>query len=292
MFFELTSNSACQSPCFASQCISIDKHVPLTKAFRKKRKLISKPWITERILVSIKKKQKLCAKFYKIGTEAQKLFYEIYAYKLTKIKRLSKKLYLQQKIINSKRDMLKFWGIIKTLLSNNYNSSQPFSVSFNENMLTDPKDIANCFNNHFCSIGKSLVDKIDPSYPLSYRKYLQNRTKASMHFRPNTLAAEIFNVIFQGNPNKSCGFDGINAGFVKIAADVISPILAVLINACFDVGIFPSCLKIAKVVPIFETADKCQVNNFRPISLSQLFMQSCILLCLVLIILLKIGILG
>ena len=54
-----------------------------------------------------------------------------------------------------------------------------------------------------------------------------------MYFRPT--AAEIFNVIFQLNPSKSCSLDSINATFVKIAADVISPILAVLVDICFDV---------------------------------------------------------
>ena len=159
---------------------------------------------------------------------------------------------------------------MKTLLPNNHNSSQSVSVSFDGNKLTDPKDSANFFNNHFCSIGKSLADKIDYSCPLSYRKYLLNHAKASMYFRP-TSAAEIFNVIFQLNSNKSCGFDGINARFVKIATDFISPILAVLINACFDVGIFPSCLKIAKVVPIFKTADK-KFKNLKIIGLFRYYL--------------------
>ena len=41
---------------------------------------------------------------------------------------------------------------------------------------------------------------------------------------------ELHNVIFQLNSNKNCGFDSIIASFVKIAADVISLILAVLIS--------------------------------------------------------------
>ena len=166
--------------------------------------------------------------------------------------------------------MRKFWGFMKTLLPNNHYSSQPVSVSFDGNKLTHPKNMANCFINHFCSVGKSLADKIDSSCSFSFRKNLLNRTKASMYFRPAS-AAEIFNVIFQLNSNKSCGFDGINARFVKIAAEVISPILAVLINTCFDVGIFPSCLKIARVVPIFKTGNKCKVNNYRPVSLLSVF---------------------
>ena len=64
---------------------------------------------------------------------------------------------------------------MKTLLPNNHNSSQPVSVSFDGNMLIDPKDIANCFNNHFCSIGKSLADKIDSSCPFSFRKYVPSK---------------------------------------------------------------------------------------------------------------------
>ena len=79
-----------------------------------------------------------------------------------------------------------------------------------------------------------------------------------MYFR-STSAAEIFNVIFQLNSNTSCSSGSINARFVKIAADVISLILAVLVNACFDVGIFLSCLKIANVVPIFKTADNAEL---------------------------------
>ena len=37
---------------------TIDKHAPLQKISRKKRKLLSKPWITKGILVSMKNKQK------------------------------------------------------------------------------------------------------------------------------------------------------------------------------------------------------------------------------------------
>ena len=70
---------------------------------------------------------------------------------------------------------------------------------------------------------------------------------------------------------KSCGFDGINAKFVITASEVLSPILSILINACFDLGVFPSILKIAKVIPVFKAGDKGKVSNYRPISLLSVF---------------------
>ena len=54
-------------------------HAPLTKASRKKRKLINKPWITKGILVSIRRKQKLYINFFKNGIEIEKILYKTYA---------------------------------------------------------------------------------------------------------------------------------------------------------------------------------------------------------------------
>ena len=69
-------------------CIS--KHAPLIPASRKKWKLIQKPWITKRILVSDRHKHKLYTSHYLYGSESQKRSYETYANKLTNIKRLLK----------------------------------------------------------------------------------------------------------------------------------------------------------------------------------------------------------
>ena len=116
--------------------------------------------------------------------------------------------------------------------------------------VTDSTEIAVCFNKHFCSIGKSLADKIDSSRPLLQQAIY--RINALMFLRPTT-TVKIYNLIFQLNTHKGCEFDGINISFVKIAAEILSPIIAVLINACFGLGIFLSYLKIAKVLQVFTT---------------------------------------
>ena len=47
--------------------------------------------------------------------------------------------------------------------------------------------------------------------------------------------------------------------------------LAILFNACFDFGIFPTCLKTAKVVPVYKAGDINEVTNYRPISILYIF---------------------
>ena len=55
--------------------------------------------------------------------------------------------------------------------------------------------------------------------------------------------------------------------FLMAGAIVIAPILSILFNACFKFGIFPSNLKVAKIIPVFKSGEKNYVNNYRPISI-------------------------
>ena len=52
-----------------------------------------------------------------------------------------------------------------------------------------------------------------------------------------------------------------------MGGEILAPILSLCFSHAFELGIFPSIFKIAKVVPIFESGNKQIVNNYRPISL-------------------------
>ena len=91
-----------------------------------------------------------------------------------------------------------------------------------------------------------------------------------MCFSPVT-SMEVYNIINLLNPNKSCGSDSVDVKYLRSAAVVIAPVLALLCNACLTLGVFPSCLKISKVIPIFKAGDKTNVTNYRPISLLSCF---------------------
>ena len=90
-------------------------------------------------------------------------------------------------------------------------------------------------------------------------------------FLNSTSTFEIRCIINQLNINKSCGSDGIEAKFIVLASEVLSPVLAILFNACFDFRIFPTCFKTAKVVPVYKAGDINKVTNYRPISILSIF---------------------
>ena len=89
-----------------------------------------------------------------------------------------------------------------------------------------------------------------------------------------TSAFEIRCIINQLNINKSCGSDWIQAEFIILASEVLSPVLAILFNACFDFRIFPTCLKTAKIVPVYKAGDKNEVKNYKPISILSIFSKN------------------
>ena len=69
--------------------------------------------------------------------------------------------------------------------------------------------------------------------------------------------------------------DNLPTKIIQEAKEVIFPYLTDNINAAMDNYAFPEKLKEAKVCAIYKKGDKCQIMNYRPISilsaLSQIF---------------------
>ena len=103
---------------------------------------------------------------------------------MSKVKALSKKLYLKQEIVNSSHNMRKFWCIMKTLLPHKRTRVFPkYEYIHEEGQIIDtPLDIGDKFNNHFCRVGKILAEKIKPSNLNNFQQYLRNRVYSSMFF--------------------------------------------------------------------------------------------------------------
>ena len=67
--------------------------------------------------------------------------------------------------------------------------------------------------------------------------------------------------------NKSTGLDGIPCKFVRDSATIITCPLTHIINLSLIQGVVPDDLKSARVVPLFKKNDKCDVGNYRPVSI-------------------------
>ena len=88
---------------------TINTHAPLKLTSKKKQKILSKPWLTKRIIKSIRHKQSIHKSFYLLSSDEKKLFHKRYANKLTKVKQLSKQLYFENEL-NTSDNPRKMWN--------------------------------------------------------------------------------------------------------------------------------------------------------------------------------------
>ena len=71
--------------------------------------------------------------------------------------------------------------------------------------------------------------------------------------------------------NKTYGLYSFPTFLLKLSKSIISPVLAMIINMSIEQGVYPSKLKMAKIVPIFKSGDQSEPDNYRPISLLSVF---------------------
>ena len=135
------------------------------------------------------------------------------------------------------------------------------SFIIDQQKISDPKLIANHFNNFFINIGNSDTHTDNDGF----NKYLGH--EQSHNFKFDTITNnETIRIITNIKSKHSCGHDSISTALLKQIKTEVSPSITLIINQCLTTGIFPNKLKIAKVVPVFKKGDNELLNNYRPIS--------------------------
>ena len=71
--------------------------------------------------------------------------------------------------------------------------------------------------------------------------------------------------------NKKCNVNDFLPAIIKENAHLIASPMAYLLNQSLKEGKFPQLLKCANVTPIYKKGSKHDMNNYRPISLLNIF---------------------
>ena len=175
--------------------------------------------------------------------------------------------YFKVELEKSKNNAHHSWRLIKSLISSKANKSHfPEKLIRNDFETTNFHNMAEIFNDCFCTFGKNLADKFPVHKDNNFKKFLGTRISPSL-FLTSTTPLEILNRINSLKNSKSCGLDKISSYFLKVAANALAFPLSYLFNFCLKLGIFSDCLKIAKVIPIFKSGNKSDTTNYRPISI-------------------------
>ena len=124
------------------------------------------------------------------------------------------------------------------------------------------------FNDYFCTVGKNLVDKFSIHKDNNFKKFLGTQISPFLFFTPTTLL-EILNRInsLKNTVVRVVVLTRYLLIFLKVAANALAFRLSYLFNFCLKLGIFPDCLKIAKIISIFKSGNKSDTTNYFPISI-------------------------
>ena len=245
-------------------------HAPLRQVTKKERKIKNKAWLTKGILKSIKTKDNLYLKHMKDKSGKSTPHYKKYRNLLTRIKELSKTLFLRDSINKAGHDNKKLWQVINNVINNKTpkNSEIDKIIDSNSNTINNFSQISDIMNNNFVS----MVDELAKKYPYSasgnenINVDQTDRVSNSFFLRPINVT-DIKTYIKKLNISKSTRSDLPKLIFLKISIDIISPIICNIFNIFISNGFFPTSLKLAEVIPIYKSGSKTDINNYRPISL-------------------------
>lgn len=239
---------------------------PLKRLSRKKQK--DKKWLTQGIKNSIKTKHKLHQRYLDKPIDSRKENYKRYKNILTSACRTAEERYYKDLLSNKKSTVKHLWDIFGPII-NPQKRKKCHNIDklvCDGKAICDNKEIANAFNNYFVSIGSKLSDNQHTLPGSSFADYMDQRNDQSMFVSPAT-ENELRKVIQNLKGKKAAGYDEIAPWLVKTCQDTLIKPLLSIVNRSFQEGVFPSDLKIAKVIPIYKKGEKTQTGNYRPISL-------------------------
>ena len=156
-----------------------------------------------------------------------------------------------------------YWSILKAFLNNEKICCIP--PLFNPNRyITKYEDKAELFNNFFAN-QCSLINNSCVLLPLLFKR--TENVISSIDFGSDDIAKIIHNL----DPNKAHGHDMINIRMLKICGNSICKPLQLILRYCIENGKFPSEWKKANLVPVHKKSNRQTLENYRPVSASNLW---------------------
>ena len=245
----------------------------VVKKVSSSRNPVDHPWITSGIKKSCNVKRRLYQRWMsargKSNEEYYRLGYVEYRKILRKALTTAKNQFYLDKLNRNIRNSRFCWGIINNIAGKSRVKAPIQSLSINGQIITDRRALANGFNEYFSSLpsklnnnkyGDRFGDVVNSKRFLEFCKY---DSPQSLFMDP-VCPGEIGDIISSLNPNKS---SEISPRILKLLKPIFSTDLSYLYNLCFSQGIFPTCLKRAKVHPLHKKGPKSDIANYRPISI-------------------------
>lgn len=223
-----------------------------------------KQWITKGILISRKKKIWLNEIRKDDPTGIINNYFKKYNRIYKKTIRIAKRKGYEERINRAKNKSKMAWQIIKEETNQaNAKVRKPIVlVDCNREKISDPMRVAENFNENFVKAPEALVhsegfDDREPSYRPAFSEELV--------LYPCDLE-ELTRIVKNRKNTFSSGVDGLPDEIMKEIFPSIAHVVLDIVNHSLQQGVFPDCLKIAKVIPLHKKGSKTDPMNYRPLS--------------------------
>ena len=228
-------------------------------------------WMTAGLLVSRREKIRLGKQCVQSPSPFHSSKFKSYRNLYNRLIRTAKKLYYESQFTYFQSNLKKSWSLLNQAINKMPKKSDTLnSITINNISVTDPLTIANHFNTFFTSVAKKLSSEIPPT-DRPPDPVIRN-IEFPFSFNNDPISpSEISKIIRSFEPKKTCDADGLSMFFISNFADPLSIPLSHIFSLSLSSGIIPNQLKIAKVIPIFKNGDSQNVDNYRPISLLNVF---------------------
>ena len=221
-------------------------------------------WTTKGLRVSSKMKRVLCVSHGSCHNTI--LTYKSnYIRLFRKVVKGAKSIAVTDQIQKAKNKSKEIWQVVNRHRNKaKQRSFKRLIVNMDDRIIDDPREVANVFAEHFNNCNHSL-DNAEEYNSLFYLKESTDRVNSEM--RLTIVTAEEIVKIVGSMPNKtSSGYDDLPISVIKQHIEFLAEPLSAFFNKCFDDGIFPEQLKIAKVIPLHKKGSQTDIKNYRPIS--------------------------
>ena len=128
-------------------------------------------------------------------------------------------MYDRERIAKYGNDKSKTWQHINEIMKRKKKSRTVIKSIRDKNgiKITEPKKIADCLNEHFSTVGKTMAEKLNDQEGLrDPLDYIKKRIEESIEM-PDSTTSEILKLIIDIDAKKACGFDEINNKILKIS---------------------------------------------------------------------------
>ena len=244
------------------------------------------PFMNENLCKAIMVRSRLRNIFLKLKTEDSWNAYRKQRNYCVSLLRITKRKFYEDLKPNSITDNKKFWKQVKPYFSDKTPSNSRIILSEGNEIISNPVQCAEIFNNYFSDPVKNLdinrrlhvcdVRNIhDPiikaiemykDHPSITKINSPGFTNAEFSFKPVT---EKVVQDFIQNLDSSKAFQKYNIPpkLLKNNIDICTTVLSYDINKCINGGIFLSNLKDANITPIFKKLARLFKENYRPVSI-------------------------